>query len=395
MQDTMKHETHTFVDALRTTSPEAIIDYLRHNWDRDVRVLQSPEGELLTVEKGWHGEGKTGEVEVLFGKSLLEPISGTNLSADVFASWLGKNNFELKSEDRKVSPEEAAFHLRSEEFSKDDLPVFEAVRKDGPPVVIQIFNGSCSYPMQLLTKIGNDSARTPLHHNTYRGTVMELMNPFIVKGTTAIREKGNFPGKFTKISPIDDCLAGCTTIAGDIEYRHSIGKLSQVVYDMKFSVVTTQGLSVALFLAEKYQIPMIIRGGAASFGLAGSDLGTNYMLNTQKEMTYYRAGRKDEKIRMFTSGDFGNIMSDGTEKNISSYKEPHGNGTPERNTVFYLNGGWPIRQIWNEMHIHNNKPIHGNEYVVHASRIDDSVRHNGKPTDWGVIFKGIREPVLL
>jgi hypothetical protein len=394
MQDTMSHETHNSAEALKSTSPESVIGYLRNHWDTDVRVLQAPEDSVLTVEEGWHGQGKTGEVEVLFGKSLLEPISGTHLSADVFASWLGHHGFEFKSGNAKVSSGEAASYLSSEKFSKDDYPVFEAIRKDGPPVVIQIFNGSTSYPMQFLTDIGNDSARTTFHDNTYRGTVMELMAPFIVKGTTAIRRTGNFPEKFTKISPIDDCLAGCTTVAGDIEYRHSIGALSHVVYDMKFSVVTTQGLSVALFLSEKYNIPMIIRGGAASFGLAGADLGTNYMLNTQEEMIYFRKGQKDEIVRKFTSGDFGNIMSDGTEKNITSYKESHGNGTPERNTVFYLNGGWPIRQIWKEMHLHNNKPIHGNEYVVHASRIDNSPI-TGKPTDWGVIFKGIREPVKL
>jgi hypothetical protein len=390
-----KMESPAFSEALKTTSTDAIINYERKNWESCVRVLQSAPGELLTVDDDWHGAGKQGEVEVLFGDALLKPISGTRLPPEIFTSWLDTHGFEIRYRENTVTADEGADYLKSDKFAKDGLPVFEAIRREGgPPVVIQVFNGSCSYPMQRLTEIGNDEQRTLLHHNIYRGIVMELMEPFIAKGTTNLRKLAHFPDDLTKITPIDDCLAGCTTIAGDIEFRHQMNQLENVFYDMKFSVLTTQGLSIALFLSEKYHLPMIIRGGAASFGLAGADLGTNYMLNTQKDMIYYNAGKKDECIRKYTSGDFGNIMSDGSEADVMPYKKLHGNGTPYQNTIFYLKGGWPIRQIWEAMYAHRKKPIHGHEYVVIASRIDNSPI-SGKPTDWGVIFKGIRKPVEL
>ena len=72
---------------------------------------------------------------------------------------------------------------------------------------------------------------------------MTLMEDLVAKGTTRIRTRLGMPSNLIKVGPIDDCFAGSTTIAGDIEYRAVTGQLERVFYDMKFSIATTQAMT--------------------------------------------------------------------------------------------------------------------------------------------------------
>jgi hypothetical protein len=363
---------------LRQTTPEAIWDYLEKNWDAQVQVNIAEPGELITVPAGWHGAGKQGEAEVLFGDVLTESMAGTALPAAVFTEWLFKQGFEFSTWDQPLSETEAAENLDSHMRSNARMPIYRAMRRAGdnrPAVQIEYFNGAQSDKVCNLSFIGNNEARTKKDEAKYRQIVSELMGDFIAKGTTKAKADMGISRNVIKTRWLDDCLAGCTTIAGDIEVSKKLGeRVDNSLWVIDVSIATTQGIVVAMFMAEREGVPLLIRAGAPSFGLAGEEKGTNYMANISKNM---------RSLGYYTSGDFGQIMNGGKPVNEETRLEHRGNGGRHNQTRVFLNGGGPVLKMMDHQYARDGKPYHGEVSVRRASRID-----NG-PEQWGVIIKGI------
>ncbi len=364
---------------LRTAGASDIEQSIRRGFDA-ISVEIAPDGSLLTVPSGWHGEGKQGEAMVLYGDLLTGPIAGTVLTAGSFVDWLSRNSFLLETGGKAASAQEAAEALESNVTSVDpsDPPVFRAVRtkENGLPSVIEVYSGALSTLMLQLTTIGNRSRVGYFERVAYKGAVASLMNPFISKGTTQIRRRMGVEGIERRMRRVDDCLAGMTTLLADALIDEKLGVARNgLLEEIAVSVATTQGMVVAVTAAELRGVPLIIRAGGPSFGLAGKEKGLNYMVNTLP----------DALTRgYFTAGDFGSVMQADRSPLRDVQTLSMGNATTKHRTRFFLTGGGPVHEMMEEAYNKRRKPLHGMVSVRRAARIDD-----GKERQWGVIISGI------
>jgi len=361
------------VYGLREIEPGDITSYLEREWDRQVKVTLAPFGKILTVPEGWHGAGKQGDALVEFGDVLTKPIAGTALPPDVFTDWLSKKGFSFENGEPIQTPQKAAYVLGSDQTHSDGIPVFRAVRTSdkGVPMIIELYHGAQADEVKRLSAIGNmnGAERSERDKETYRTIVHDLMMPFISVGTTKAKERMGLDLNVPKVRRIDDCAAALSTIAADIAIDRKKGIKQPGLEEIGVSIATTQAMVIAVHLAEKRNVPLLLRVGAPAFGLDTS----NYMHNVYEEML---------TLGGYVSGDFGDIMSTGNEQ----YQQPHiriyGNGSPRNVTRFYYNGGGPIETIMAMQYKNRGKPYHGIIEVYRASRID-----NG-PGYWGVILAG-------
>lgn len=363
---------------LRLTFPDTIINYMKSHWEK-IRIKFADAGSVISVAEGWHGAGKTGDAIVFLRDLLTARVAGTKLTPAVFTSWLERNNFTFPSDQGFNSPEIAAVNLASEAHSAENRPVFRAIRNgEGQiPILIEFYYGSQARLVKDLSTIGNQSDLTADNRERYRTIVADLMRPFLSKGTTTAKKVLAIPQDSSKIRRVDDCAAALTTVFGDILLCDSLGyKPNQKFEVVDVAIATTQAVTIAIHLAELRGVPLILRAGAPSFGLAGTDLGLNYMLNTQADML---------EIGAYTSGDFGAIMKGAKEDRLPPQRIIFGNGTPNNETRIFLNGGWPILNMMQAMLKDDGKDkvYNGLVSVLRASRIDDG------PGEWGVVFSGV------
>jgi hypothetical protein len=365
-------------ERLRETTPQDILDYIERRWEKGISVLS---GEPVVVPKGWHGEGKAGDYMVRYSDMLTAPLSGTSLSADTLVSWLRTQKFTFEVYGKRASSRDAAQALASSGESSGGEPLFRAVRISsvGTPVAIEFYDGSRSVKMRSLSGIGNKPQRTDQQNGEYRAIVAKLFAPFMLNDGRDMVKRLGMSSMYRRDLKLDDCAAAFTTIMGDMILDSRLGKNNRTTYDgIHVSVGTTHAVALAIFMADKRKVPLVFRAGAPTFGLAGIQDGMNYMANTQPEMLVHGP---------FTSGDFGQIMSEGTEQALLPQVHAYGTGKTYGTIRVYLNGGGPIlnmlmRNAYEEQGVDFDAQIH----IARASRID-----NG-PSEWGLLLSVPRIP---
>lgn len=376
-----RHSTNEMLHhELSQGNPWEIEEYMKTEWHKQVRVQIAEIGKEIVVPNGWHGEGKHGDAQVLFGDVLTKKLSGTELKPFALTQWMDDKGFIFENS-VLIGFEQAAHLLASESTHASGSPIVRAVRVGtGVPIVIEVFHGSQSNEVKQLSAIGNMkwNILTEEDKKRYRDIVTTLI-PFISVGATKVKERMGISMVGKKLRRIDDCLAAYTSIAGDMIIDDERGVAKPNLDEVGVAIATSHSLVEAVTLADMRQVPLFIRIGAPSFGLLPPP-DTNYMANTQKDML---------SMGRFTSGDFGTIMSTGKEQ----FDEPHirlyGTHDPNNETRFYLDGGGPVQEIMNEQYKRRKKPYHGIVTILRASRID-----NG-PNEWGVIFLGKNLPYML
>jgi len=364
---------------LRPTAGYEIEASLLRKWP-NVSMDILPFGQKGVVADGWHGAGFIYDARVDFGDVLTAPLAGTELSAPNFTKWLESKGFLFEQGAHWLNAQEAATLLASREQSVNGEPIFRAWRRAGSktPIQIEFFNGSRSAVMQRLTYLGNKGPLSDEEKAAYSKNVANLTFPFISKGTTKVGEHLGLPQGYRRNACKDDCLALDTTFAAYKMislHRDMIEKRQEPLFWADdVAIATTQGIAVAIFVAEKYNVPQLIRAGGPSFGIGGTKEDLGYMRNTQPEMTRY--GK-------YTSGDFGDNMLRTAQSDWNPALIHYGHGSPLRETTFFLRGGGPIMDLMFRSLEERNKRHQGIISLVQAKRIDHG------PKYWSVAVNGI------
>lgn len=358
---------------LKPTDPSVIETQIKKGWPR-IRTTVAPSGEKLIVPNGWHGEGKEGDVQILFGDMLTNNIAGTELSALTLTQYLKEKGFLFENANGEISPEVAAELFEGDGEGVKNNPLVRAVRTSGVPVCIELYYGARSNHVKTLSFIGDLSEEklTPSYKEMYRTAVSRLFQPFIGMGTTAVKERLGIARDVKKVSILDDCAAVASTIIGDKKADEALGRKKPGFEVYGVSVSTTHALVIALALQEIRGIPMLFRAGAPSFGLGDGD-NLNYLVNTLPDM---------KAIAKLTSGDFGNLMALGSEADVQPHIEFYGNCPMDKVTRVFFNGGGPVASMLAAELKRTHKPHHGVVEVLRASRI------NNGPEEWGLIMNG-------
>lgn len=364
---------------LRTTTPEEISSYVKNQFEHQVRVEFAPKGELITIPDGWHGEGKKGEALVYVGDLLTKPISGTKLTADNFIRWVTDEKFHITdSQNNPVTEAEAVSALESDRISTFDVkPLLHMTRnrRDRTPVEIQFYSGASNRWIQTLSEIGNINPRgiTDAMQDDYRHAVRQLFRPFISKGSKEDRVRLALPSTVDILRRVDDCTASMVTIVGDqiIDDEMKISRDNLLeIHDL--SVATLQAVVLAITMADRRHVPLVMRIGAPAFGL-GRDKGLNYIMNTLPAMRQYGP---------FTVGDMGTLMDEGRSADAKPLLVPVRHGDASRELRLFLGGGLPVSKMLADVHDERGKPIGWDIAIRRASRVD-----NG-PDNWAVLASG-------
>ncbi|KKW11010.1 MAG: hypothetical protein UY49_C0010G0006 [Microgenomates group bacterium GW2011_GWC1_49_7] len=363
---------------LRTIEAYDIESYFRSHWDQiEVEIL--PRGEMKTVEPGWYGSGEAYEARVDFGDLLTTPIAGTNLPARALTEWLAARGFLFERGNEWLNWQQAAEILASDASTIDGVPVFRAWRRDGGvPVEIEYYNGSRPKKMQQLTYLGNQPSLTYDQKVAFSTIAGDLAAPFISKGTTKVATHLELEPGYRRTARKDDCLAAASTFVADKLISHQIDlrekRDEQTFWTDDVVVATSQAVVISTLLSERLGVPLLIRAGAPSFGLAGTPEDLNYMYNTQPEMLQYG---------LFTSGDFGENMVKSQEAPGEPARILYGHGSPLRETRFFLRGGGPIMDLMFRSLDGRNKRHQGVISICTAKRI-----HKGF-NQWSVVETGV------
>jgi len=369
---------------LRTTSPDAIAAYVKSHFDSQVGVEFAPKEETITIPSGWHGAGKEGEVFVYVGDMLTEPIAGTKLRAIDFAEWMVGQGFSLvDNQDKAIDPSGAASILESANFTMDKTPLVRLTRGVGRkvPVEIQFYAGAVNPWVKRLSEIGNrDLGHVSQEDRVgYRLDVQELFRPFISKGSKeervrlGLRKNVDTVDTVDILRRVDDCAASMVTIVGDqlVDDEMNISRENLLeIHDV--SVATLQAVVIAIAMAERRHVPLLMRVGAPAFGL-GSKEGLNYMMNTLPEMQAHGA---------MVVGDMGTLMDEGDSADASPQALPVRGGDASRERRLFLGGGLPVSKMLEGVHHDRGKPMGWDITFRRASRVDNGPKH------WGALISG-------
>lgn len=376
-------------DGLHPTTPQEIISFVSEHLDSNLTIDIAPPGRVLSVPKEWHGGGKSGEAIITFGEVLITPIAETVVSAATFISWLKDEGFVLEVEGKAAEAGEAARALESSTtvVRVGEQPVFRAVREkqegNKPPIMIEIFSGALSDHLLNLSVIGNKDPKqvSNMEKSAYKGAVAHLMLPFVSRGLTKAKERLQMPDGYRRLRRVDDCLASMTTILGDMLIDEQLGvSHDNLMEELAVAVATTQGMTLAIMMADRRNVPLIIRGGAPSFGLAGKEKGLNYMVNTLPKAVEHG---------YFTTGDLGILMKEDHPTLDSPRVIDEGEGKSPVETRFFLTGGSPIYAMMLESYKMREKRYYGVVSVRRASRINEPGFK-----DWGVVISGLGRPTV-
>lgn len=364
---------------LRPTTPDAIVAYVDRHFDSQVRVHFAPKGELITIPDGWHGAGKEGEVLVEVGDMLTEPIAGTKLTGNEFLRWSVRERFSLTdSQDNPIDADTAVAIVESDRYSwADNKPLLRLTRgrSGGTPVEIQFYGGATNPWIETLSKIGNrhSGSLSQSERDEYRRAVLQLFRPFISKGTKGERARLGLPSTVDILRRVDDCSASMVTIIGDQiiddEMRISRDNLVEV-HDI--SVATMQAVVLAITMADRRHVPLVMRIGTPAFGL-GRDKGLNYIMNILPKMQEHGS---------FAVGDMGTLMDEGDSSDAMPKLLPVRQGDASRELRLFLGGGLPVSKMLTDVHEERGKPIFWDIAIRRASRVD-----NG-PKRWAVLMSG-------
>jgi len=385
---------------LRDISVPDILEYVDAHWnDETVRATIAGPNERIQLPPDWHGAIKhgrenTGDAMVLFGSNLVEPIEGTRLSSEAFIDGLHGLNFIFESGDGTLLTDTKASQIIASEVScngtpsLNETPIMRAIKNDAQgKVIVEIQNGSMSPVMQLLTRLGNDPDMDLHKKEQYREAVHACLGEFLAKGATAVRVRlGLF--EYWRKTFFDDCLASGATIFGDQELDDVLGRShDHTLEEIRVAVGSTQAVTLAIKRSLERKVPLLIRVGALSYGLGTQSIGSNYLINTQKDMI---------SLGLFTVGDMGDKLSTGREGLIYPHVRLY---NPDRNrrhheTRIYLGGGLAMLELWERKITERKKQPDPLVYVLRASRINPPPESDGRIHDWGVLFDGKTLPKM-
>lgn len=361
---------------LRPVQPNEIIEFLDKNFE-NLRRVEFAGKERIVIPDGWHGEGKRGEALVKVGNLLTEPIAGTELTAKSFSAWMEHEGFSIEDTfGNHVIVEGAAKILEGTYRGNDRQPLLRFTRSmtGRTPMVIEFYHGALVTEMLTLTSIGNRPETSAEHQKMYMDAVRGLFKPFISKGTREERNHLGLTGKHDIIRWVDDCAASFITVMGDqIVDDEMQAPKENLIGVIDVSVATLQAVTVAIFMAQHRQVPMIMRIGAPAFGL-GEEHNLNYMVNTLPEAK--RFGR-------LAVGDMGYFMS--SRDSIAAEPSMHqvrDSNEELREIRFFLGGGLPVMRMLDAELTSREKPARWDIAVRRASRVD-----NG-PNQWAVLLSG-------
>lgn len=364
---------------LRSTTPDAIVKYFNEQFESQVHVHFAPQGELITIPDGWHGEGKEGEALVHVGDILTKPIAGTKLAAEDLLRWSLSERFLLTDgQNNPIDVDGAVGILEGDHYSYgDNKPLLRLTRSrsGGTPVEIQFYGGATNPWIETLSQIGNKDPNrlSQNEQDEYRRNVRELFRPFISKGTKEERARLGLPATVDILRRVDDCAASLVTIIGDqlIDDAMQISRDNLLEID-DVSVATMQAVVLAIIMANQRHVPLVMRIGAPAFGL-GSDRGLNYIMNSLPPML---------KHGPFTVGDMGTLMDDGESAGAKPKLVPVRQGDASRELRLFLGGGLPVSKMLTDVHDERRKPIGWDIALRRGSRVD-----NG-PLHWCVLMSG-------
>ncbi len=365
-------------NTLRTTTSEAIVEYFNSQFESKVRVKFAPAGELITIPDGWHGAGKEGEVAVYVGDLLTKPIAGTKLAAGDFLRWSTGTGFSLTDDHhRHIDISDAIKIIEGFHYSTDDEPVLRLTRAESnkTPVEIQFFGGATSRWIEKLSEIGNKDKKflTLSDKKEYRIVVRELFRRFISKGTKSDRTRLGLPLTVDILRRVDDCSASGVTIIGDQTLDDAMHiSLENLLEIHDVSVATLQSVVLAISMADRRHVPLIMRIGAPAFGL-GSGKQLNYIMNTLPQLEQYGP---------LTLGDMGTLMDEGGSVDAKPMLEEVRKGDASRELRLFLGGGLPLAHMLREIHEERGKPFVWDLAIRRAARVDN------RPNEWGVLISG-------
>lgn len=362
------------------TTPDEIVEYFDNQFESRVRVKFAPRGDTLIIPDGWHGAGKEGEVAVYVGDLLTKPIAGTKLGAEDFLRWATLNKFSITdAQDHETTVSNAAKIIEGDQLSSEGKPIIRITRlgANKTPVEIQFFGGASNPWMKTLTEIGNQDKKSPIFIETdkrdYRSAVQQLFRPFISKGTKGDRARMGLSSTVDILRRVDDCSASAVTFIGDqmLDDAMLISHENLLeVHDV--SVATLQAVVLAITMADRRHVPLIMRIGAPAFGLGQGDQ-LNYMMNTLPEMTAYGP---------LTVGDMGTLMDEGESADAIPKLLEVRKGDASRELRLFLGGGQPVARMIKEVHEERGKPLVWDLAIRRAARIDKG------PDNWGVLISG-------
>ncbi len=377
---------------LKDITVSEIFHHFDEHWNaKNIRV-RIADGVPIRIPDGWHGAKKygkpnSGDAEVLFGPLLVESIEGTRLTPEAFVEGLRDLNFHFEDGFGRIYSQEQAIRELSSDHSgtthdDEEIPVFRAVKNDAEgKIILEVRNGSRSPVMQELTTIGNDPDLTREKKLRYRKAVSECLGGFCAKGATAVRKRLGLY-QYKRLTRFDDCLASGATIFGDQEVDDRMGvRYENTLEEIRVAVASTQGITMAMKRALDRKMPLLIRVGALSYGLGSKAMGSNYLINTQPEMT---------ALGLYTVGDMGDHLATGREGIINPHTRIYGMGKNE--TRIYLGGGLSMLELWEDKIREKNKIPDAVVCVLQASRINPPPGEDGKIFDWGVLLKGKKLP---
>ncbi len=362
---------------LRSISAGSIEHFLRDHWN-SIELSLLPPGQKEIIPQGWHGAGFAYDGMVNFKNLLTESMAGTELNATNFVSWLADKGFFFERGTKWLEPTHAAELLESEATPFLGTPIFRAWRRENVPIQIEFYHGATSDLMKRLSLLGNQGHLSVSDKQQYRQIVALLSSPFIAKGTTKVAQHMGLPEGYRRVARKDDCNATDTTFSGDKLLSLIVDRNNKVQEPLFWvddvAVATTQAIVHAVVLSEMYNVPLLVRAGAASFGLGGHSDDLNYMKNTLPAMRRYG---------QFTAGDFGQNMQIPGSEGPKPARIHYGHGSPLRETRFFLSGGGPIMEMMFDSLKTRHKRHQGVLSVVQAKRVDHG------PREWGVAIDGI------
>lgn len=359
-------------------TPEAIVDYLDRQFESQVRVTFAKRGELITIPDGWHGAGKEGEVLVEVGDVLTKPIAGTRLAAKDLLRWSQREGFLISDgQYNKIPLGHATNLLESDSYSTDYEPLVRFTRtvSHGTPVEIQFYAGAANQRMEILSIIGNKNPMCLSHgeRQEYRRGIRDLLKPFISKGTKAERTRLKLSSTVDILRRVDDCAASLVTFIGDQLIDDAMGISRENLLEIHdVSVATMQAVVLAITMAQRRHVSLIMRIGAPASGL-GRDNGLNYIMNTLSRMRVHGP---------YTVGDMGMLMDEGESASAKPVLVPVRLGDASRELRLFLGGGLPVSKMLTEVHTERRKPIGWDIAIRRASRVDNGPNH------WGVLISG-------